>query len=136
VLTDNGSCYRGLVHTLACRQLGIRHRRTRPTGRRQTGKPNASSAPCSPAGPTQRSTAQAANAPTPLTAGSGTTTIDADTQHSATNPRPPEPTSSGPTASGRCRRRRPPSERPGSAGRSRARSRPRTGFHKPSSRPR
>jgi len=30
VLTDNGSCYRGVVHALACRQLGIRHLRTRP----------------------------------------------------------------------------------------------------------
>ena len=38
-----------------------------------------------------------ANAPTPLTAGSGTTTIDADTQPSATNPRPAEPTCLGPT---------------------------------------
>jgi hypothetical protein len=34
-----------------------------------------------------------------LTAGSGTTTIDADTQRSATNPRPAEPTCLGPTAS-------------------------------------
>ena len=63
-----------------------------PTGRRQTAKQNASSAPCSTAGPTAPSTARAANAPTPLTAGSGTTTIDADTQPSATNPRSAEPT--------------------------------------------
>ena len=39
----------------------------------------------------------------PLTAGSGTTTIDADTQPSATNPRSAEPTCSGPTASSRGR---------------------------------
>jgi transposase InsO family protein len=38
VLTDNGSCYRGLVHTLACRQLGIRHRRTRPYRPQTNGK--------------------------------------------------------------------------------------------------
>ena len=68
-----------------------------PTGRRPTAKPNASSVPSSPAGPTAPSTAQAANAPPPLTAGSGTTTIDADTQPSATNPRSAEPTCSGPT---------------------------------------
>ena len=48
------------------------------------------------------------NAPPPLTAGSGTTTIDADTQPSATNPRSAEPTCSGPTSSAagaaaRCR---------------------------------
>ena len=58
-----------------------------PTGRRQTAKQNASSAPCSPAGPTARSTAQATNAPPPLTAGSGTTTIDA--RHSALGHQPP-----------------------------------------------
>ena len=30
VLTDNGSCYRAVLHALACRRLGIRHLRTRP----------------------------------------------------------------------------------------------------------
>src|ERR1051326_4655743 len=30
ILTDNGSCYRGVVHAVACRRLGIRHLRTRP----------------------------------------------------------------------------------------------------------
>ncbi len=40
-----------------------------PTGRRPTVRPSASSARCSPAGHTAPSTAQAANAPTPLTAG-------------------------------------------------------------------
>ena len=89
VLTDNGS------------RLPRNHPRARlpthsasataahaPTGHKQTAKPNASSAPCSTAGPTARSTAQATNEPEPLTAGSGTTTIDGDTQPSATNPRP------------------------------------------------
>ena len=37
-----------------------------PTGPRQTAKPNASSAPCSTAGPTAPSTAQATNAPAAL----------------------------------------------------------------------
>ncbi len=69
-----------------------------PTGHRPTAKPNASSAPCSTAGPTAPSTAQAQNAPPHLTAGSGTTTINAHTQPSATNPRSPEPTCSGLTA--------------------------------------
>ena len=69
VMTDNGSPYRSAIHALACRALGIRHLRTRPTDRRPTARPSASSAPCSPAGPTARSTAQAENAPQPLTAG-------------------------------------------------------------------
>ena len=38
VLTDNGSAYRGLVHALACRQLGIRHLRTRPYRPQTNGK--------------------------------------------------------------------------------------------------
>jgi transposase InsO family protein len=38
VLTDNGSCYRGVVHALACRALGIRHLRTRPYRPQTNGK--------------------------------------------------------------------------------------------------
>jgi len=38
VLTDNGSCYRAVVHSLACRALGIRHLRTRPYRPRTNGK--------------------------------------------------------------------------------------------------
>jgi transposase InsO family protein len=38
VLTDNGSCYRGAVHALACRSLGIRHSRTRPYRPQTNGK--------------------------------------------------------------------------------------------------
>ena len=38
VLTDNGACYRGLTHALACRQLGIRHLRTRPHRPQTNGK--------------------------------------------------------------------------------------------------
>ena len=57
LLTDNGSAYRATIHALACRALGIRHLRTRPRGRRPTERQSASSAPCSAAGPTARSTA-------------------------------------------------------------------------------
>ena len=39
-----------------------------PTGLRRTGRPSGSSEPCSPAGPTERPTATAANAQQPLTA--------------------------------------------------------------------
>ena len=38
MLTDNGSCYRGAVHALACRRLGIRHLRTRPYRPQTNGK--------------------------------------------------------------------------------------------------
>jgi transposase InsO family protein len=38
VMSDNGSCYRSAVHALACRELGIRHLRTRPYRPRTNGK--------------------------------------------------------------------------------------------------
>jgi len=38
VLTDNGACYRAIVHALACKTLGIRHLRTRPYRPRTNGK--------------------------------------------------------------------------------------------------
>jgi transposase InsO family protein len=38
ILTDNGSCYRAVVHALACRRLGIKHLRTRPYRPRTNGK--------------------------------------------------------------------------------------------------
>ena len=38
VLTDNGSAYRGVVHAVACHQLGIRHLRTRPYRPQTNGK--------------------------------------------------------------------------------------------------
>src|SRR4051812_30275516 len=38
VLTDNGSAYRAVMHAVACRQLGIRHIRTRPYRPQTNGK--------------------------------------------------------------------------------------------------
>ena len=38
ILIDNGSAYRAVVHALACRQLGIRHLRTRPYRPQTNGK--------------------------------------------------------------------------------------------------
>jgi transposase InsO family protein len=38
VITDNGSCYRSVVHALACRQLRLRHLRTRPRRPQTNGK--------------------------------------------------------------------------------------------------
>jgi transposase InsO family protein len=37
ILTDNGSCYRAVLHALACKRLGIKHLRTRPYGPRTNG---------------------------------------------------------------------------------------------------
>jgi transposase InsO family protein len=38
VLTDNGSPYRSALHAIACAQLGVRHRRTRPYRPQTNGK--------------------------------------------------------------------------------------------------
>jgi transposase InsO family protein len=38
VLSDNGACYRAVVHALACKTLGIKHLRTRPYRPRTNGK--------------------------------------------------------------------------------------------------
>jgi transposase InsO family protein len=38
ILTDNGSAYRAGMHSVACRQLGLRHLRTRPYRPQTNGK--------------------------------------------------------------------------------------------------
>jgi transposase InsO family protein len=38
VMSDNGACYRSVVHAQACRELGLRHLRTRPYRPRTNGK--------------------------------------------------------------------------------------------------
>jgi transposase InsO family protein len=38
ILTDNGSAYRAAIHAIACRQLRIRHLRTRPRRPQTNGK--------------------------------------------------------------------------------------------------
>jgi transposase InsO family protein len=38
VMTDNGSCYRAVIHALACKTLRIKHLRTRPYRPRTNGK--------------------------------------------------------------------------------------------------
>jgi transposase InsO family protein len=38
VLTDNGGCYRSVLHALACRRLRLRHLRTRPYRPQTNGK--------------------------------------------------------------------------------------------------
>jgi len=38
VMTDNGSCYRAVIHALACTSLRIKHMRTQPYGPPTNGK--------------------------------------------------------------------------------------------------
>src|SRR3954471_7301955 len=38
VMSDNGACYRSMIHAFACRRLGLRHLRTRPYRPRTNGK--------------------------------------------------------------------------------------------------
>ena len=38
LLTDNGSAYRSTIHAICCRELGIRHLRTRPRRPQTNGK--------------------------------------------------------------------------------------------------
>jgi transposase InsO family protein len=38
LLTDNGACYRAVLHALACRRFGIKHLRTRPYRPQTNGK--------------------------------------------------------------------------------------------------
>ena len=83
VLTDNGSPYISTAHAIACRALGIRHLRTRPYRPQTNGKAERFIRTLLGEWAYGAIYPQATNAPQPLTAGSGTTTIDADTQPSA-----------------------------------------------------
>src|SRR6266508_5908160 len=87
VMSDNGPAYRSVVHALAAGRLGSSTRASAPTGRARTGRPSVSSAPCSAAGPTERSTATQPSARALSTAGSSST-IDADHTAASTANRP------------------------------------------------
>ncbi len=86
LITDNGSAYRSTIHAIACRALGIRHLRTRPYRPQTNGKAERFIRTMLGGwayGAIYALTAE--NAPQPLTAGSGPTTIADDTQPSAAN---------------------------------------------------
>ena len=74
VLTDNGACYRSLAFAAVLAEAGISHKRTSPTGHRQTAKSNASTASSWRNGPTPAPTPQRPPAK-PATPSSSTTTI-------------------------------------------------------------
>ena len=90
VLTDNGSGYLSATFAERCRQLQIKHSRTRPRRPQTTAKPSVSSRPCSANGPTHASTTPATNEPPPSPPGSATTTTADPTAASATSRPPPD----------------------------------------------
>jgi transposase InsO family protein len=96
LLTDNGGAYVSALHALACRRLGIRHSRTRPSRPQTNGKAErfirtlVAGWAC---GAIYRSSQERTAA---LDGWLRYYTIDGDTQLSAT-PRSAEPTCSGPT---------------------------------------
>ena len=86
VLTDNGSAYRSAIHAIACRALGDpppAHPPPPPADQRQSRTLHPHHA--RRLGLRRALRHQAENAPQPLTAGYGPTTIAADTQPSAAN---------------------------------------------------
>ena len=85
VLTDNGGAYRSTIHAAACRTLGIRHLRTRAYRPQTNGKAEQFIRTLLAGwayGVIYRSSTERTAA---LDGGSGTTTITANTQPSATN---------------------------------------------------
>ena len=85
VMTDNGGAYRSTIHAAACRTLGIRHLRTRAYRPQTNGKAERFIRTLLAGwayGAIYRSSTERTAA---LADGSGTTTITANTQPSATN---------------------------------------------------
>ena len=103
LLTDNGSAYRSTLHAIACRSLGIKHLRTRAYRPQTNGKAERFIRTLLGSwayGSIYRTSTERTAA---LTDGFGTTTINDDTQPSATTrPLPGGPTFSGLTARRRC----------------------------------
>jgi transposase len=85
VMTDNGSPYVSAVHASACRELGLRHLRTRPYRPRTNGKAERSSRRCCASGPTPVSTAPAPSGSGRCRFGSTDTTGEDPTAASATD---------------------------------------------------
>ncbi len=74
VMTDNGSCYRSREFAKACKQLALRHIRTKPYTPKTTARQSASSKPRSGNGPTPRPTPTRSSAPRTYPPGSTATT--------------------------------------------------------------
>ncbi len=82
VLSDNGSAYRSHAWREACLELGIKAKRTRPTGRRPTARSNASTAPWPTAGPSPACSSASQPAERPCRPGCTSTTITGPTPRS------------------------------------------------------
>jgi transposase InsO family protein len=82
IMTDNAWAYRWSLREI-CADHSIVHKFIQPHCPWQTGRSSATTAPCKPSGPTGRSTTPTPNAPQPSTPGSPSTTLNADTPHSA-----------------------------------------------------
>ena len=87
MLTDNGSAYRSTLHAIACRALGIRHLRTRPYRPQTNGKAERFIRTMLGGWAYGAIYRTQPNAPPPLTAGSGATTIT--DRHRALGRKPP-----------------------------------------------
>jgi len=88
VMTDNGPAYKAHTHAAACRELGLRQIRIRPTGRAPTAKPSVSFRRSRTNGPMDVSMAPQPSARKRCLCGSTTTTSDVHTAPSATELRP------------------------------------------------
>lgn len=86
VLSDNGSCYRSFAWRDACAELGIAHKRTRPTARRPTASASDFTGPWPTAGPTPASTTQKPSDEQRCPAGFTSTITTGSTPRSAAHP--------------------------------------------------
>ena len=107
VLTDNGSCYRSWAFAAALAGSKTRHKRTRPTVRRRTGRSSGITAPWPPSGSTPAPGPATSNAGKRYTHGSSTTTTIDRTAHSeAGHPSAAPPDQLSPTSLHRTTRAR------------------------------
>ena len=74
VMTDNGSCYQAFAFRDACKDLGIKHIRTKPYTPKPTARPSVSSRPRSVNGPTPKPIPHPTVAPTSFRSGYTDTT--------------------------------------------------------------
>jgi transposase len=100
VMTDNGLCYKSFLWRDALTSAGITHKRIRPYRPQTNGKSSDSTAPWPTNGPTPTPTAPKPTGAPLLTPGSTSTTITADTPHSAASHLP----AASPTCQGRTPR--------------------------------
>ena len=92
VMTDNAWAYRCVPARGLRRPRHPTRCSSSPTAPGRTARSNASTAPCTPSGPTARSSPATTTAQPPLRPGSSTTTLNAATAHSEASPDQPAAT--------------------------------------------